>query len=689
MLGGLNSNRPVFNSSVIRSTLASNSPVGSTVITVIASDYDTGKNGRLTYTITSSNNDHLYFKVNSSTGDIKTVKSVSDKEGSLLIFKVIATDSGVPRFSVSAEIQFDVVPPNQYCPTFNGLTPHVVVSDLAAPGTSVVNVTATDGDGMSTSNGMVTYSLSSRAHFSIDSGSGEVTTERPLTADAYTVTVVASDGGSPQCSTTATLLISVHSSNSVPVCDPSSVATSLPYDIAVGTVIFELRAVDPDDGSDGQLTYYYSSFKSEFLQNASPFRLVQNNGTARVQIISSLTQPSDSGPVFYDASFQITVQDAAVRPKSCSYSATITVTQQFRFRHSTLSASLRESVRTDSVVSTTSPLQLLTSVSGVTYELYNADNLPFSIDAATGNLTVTDSLDYEKVRNYNVSVVAKTDQIPGAFALTSVVVNVEDVNDNPPRFPFSRYTVYVLETTARGAKIVSLTATDADSIGGPVNYSVSLQSPVDEDNVFTVTNANGGVDMTLAGDGVLNYQITPVYEFLFKALDTADALLFSYARVRVLVEAVNFTIPVFSDPLYRSSILENSPNGTTVMIISALVNGRPSTQVSYRLANQWSPSKQTNDTFGITDSGQIQVLHSSLLDYERVKEIDIHVIASITTPRLRTAQTTVTITLDDVNDNSPIFSSDRYYGTVSMDDPVGAAIVNLTATDTDSGWSTE
>ena len=686
MLAGPNSNHPVFNNSLIRLALASNSPVGSTVTTVIASDQDAGKNGRLTYTITSSNKDHLYFKIDGSTGEIKTVKSVSDREGRLLIFKVTATDKGIPPLSTSAEIQFDVVPPNQYCPTFKGLPRHVVVSDVAVPGTSVVNVTATDGDGTSTSNGMVTYSLSSRGHFSIDSRSGEVITERSLTADAYSVTVIASDGGSPQCSTTATLPVRVHSTNSVPVCDPSTIATSLPYDVAVGTVIFELRAVDPDNGSDGQLMYLYSNFKSTFLHNVSPFRLVQNNGTARVQVISSLIRPSGSNPVFYDASFQVTVRDAAVRPKSCSYSATITVTQQFQFRHSTLSARLRENVPRGTVVSTTPLLQLLTNVSGVTYELYNADGLPFSVDAATGKLTVSNSLNYETVRNYNMSVVAKTDQIPGAFAVASVVMSVQDVNDNPPRFPYSRYTVYVQETAAKGAKILSLTATDADSVGGPVDYTVSSRSPADANDVFTVTkNANGGVDMTLAGDGLLNYQMTPVYEFVIKALDTENASLFSNAHVRVVVEAVNFTIPVFLDPLYRRSILENSPNGTTVMTVSALVNGRPSAEVSYRLANQRSPAGQTIDAFRITNSGQIQVSNSSLLDYESIKQIDLSVIASLRTPRLRTAQTTVTITLDDVNDNRPLFNTDSYTGTISLDDPVGTAIVTLTATDRDSG----
>ena len=659
--------------------------MGSTVTTIVASDHDTGKNGRLTYTITSSNKDHLYFEVNAITGELKTVKSVSDSEGSLLTLKMLATDNGIPRLSASAEIQFDVVPPNQYCQTFSGLPLHVTVSDIAVPGTSVINVTATDGDGTSTSNGMVKYSLNSHGHFSIDSRSGEVTTRRSLTADAYTVTVIASDGGSPQCSTTAILPVRVHSSNTVPVCDPSSIATSLPYDVAVGTVIFELRAFDPDNGSDGQLTYNYSNFKSTFLRNVSPFRLVQDNGAARLQVISFLTRPSGSNPFYYDASFQVTVRDAAVRPKSCSYFATITVTQQFQFRYSELSVSLRENAAKGTAVSTTPPLQLLTNVSGVTYQLYHVDDLPFSMDPGTGKLTVSDSLNYEKVRNYNMSVVAKTAQIPGTFAVASVLVNVEDVNDSPPRFPFSRYTVYVRETAEGGTKIVSLTATDADSVGGPVNCSVSLQSPPDADDVFTVANTNGWVNITLAGDGALNYQMTPVYEFVIKALDTADARLFSYSHVRVVVEAVNFMTPVFLEPLYRSTILENSPNGTTAREVTALVSGRPSAQVSYRIANQRSPSGQTIDAFRITDSGQIQVSHSSLLDYESIKQIDLNVIASLTTPRLRTARTTVIVTLDDVNDNRPLFSSVLYTGTISLDDPVGTSIVTLVATDTDSG----
>jgi hypothetical protein len=287
------------------------------------------------------------------------------------------------------------------------------------------------------------------------------------------------------------------------------------------------------------------------------------------------------------------------------------------------------------------------------------------------------------MRSYNVSVVAKTDQIPGAFAVASVVVTVEDVNDNPPRFPYSRYTVYIEETAAKGTTILSLTATDADSVGGPVDYTVT--SPGAE-NVFVVTeNANGGVDVTLAGDGLLNYQMTPVYGLVIKATDTANPRLFMNAHVRVVVEAVNFTIPVFLDALYRSTILENTPNGETVTAVSAVVNGRPSAEVSYRLASQRSSSGRTIDAFRISQSGQIQVSQASLLDYESIKQIDLSVVASLRTPLLRTAQTTVVVTLNDVNDNYPRFSTDHYTGKITPDDPVGTAIVTLNATDRDSG----
>ena len=687
ILAGPNINPPVFgNHSVVTVPVASDSLVGTPVLTRSATDKDSGKNGRLTYTIMSSNNDHSYFKVDRNTGQVKTAKSVSDRQGTLLVFTLTATDNGVPSLLASIKIRISVIPPNQYCPTFSEFPNTVIVSELALPGTSVVNLTATDLDGSDTFNGNVLFSLIGNKDFSIDSQSGEITTERLLTAEAYSLTVVASDQGSPQCNNKAIVNVRVHSTNTAPVCNPSSVATSLPYDVSVGTIVFKLLAVDPDNGSDGQLSSYISNFRSTFLNNVSPFRLIERNGEAYVAVTSSLAQPSGSGSVYYDAFFQVNVRDSGTRPKSCSYSAAVVVTQRFQFRHLMVSSALHENVRKGTVVLTNPSLQLVTNVSNVKYELFNAYHLPIDINPTTGILTVSKSLNYEEVKDYDVSVVAKTDQIPGAFAVASLSINVQDVNDNPPRFSFSRYTVYVREDAAGGRRLLSLTATDVDSVGGPVSYSVSSQTPLNASSVFVVSQSNGGVDLTLARGELLNYQTTPFYEIVIKAFDSADARLFSETSIRIVVEAVVFSHPFFMDRLYRAEISENLPNGSLVLSVEALVNDKSSGAVSYRLTDQRSPPTMKRvEAFGITDNGHIQVSDSSLLDYENVKEIHLTVIASLAGTRLLTAETAVIVSLNDTNDNRPQFTNETFTGTISIDDPVGTTIVIVTATDADSG----
>jgi hypothetical protein len=683
--------------------LVTTARVASTIGKFPAKDSDSGKNGRLSYSLTSPTNNHTYFRVNDSSAQITLVKSLSLLLGSKLVFQLIATDQGFPPLAASLDIEVTIVEANKYCPVFKHLPSVVTVPENASVGYVIAEATATDADGKDTVNGMVTYSFavelpstsdrtsnrsatqidvpSDTDSFSIDKKSGQITIHRSLTEDAYTLSVVASDHGSPQCNTPATVQVNLLSSNTPPVCEPSVLARSLPYTSSVGSVVLQTSAVDPDGGDDGRLIYTLSNFRSTFLGLASPFTLMQHNRTAYLTLSFPLSRPNDYS-LSYEASFEVHVTDSARRPRSCSYTVTLIITHPFDFKDSFLSASILENTIRGAVLTVTPPLQLLTNLTGVSYSLYNADDLPFTVHPTTGAVSVSGLLDYEAVTEYNVRIVAQTNSMSQAFAVASLIVAVKDQNDNPPRFPFARYTVYVREDAKRGRHLLSLTASDADSVGGPVAYSYTAP---DANDVFAVSTSSSGVTIVLDTNAMLDYQSKSRYELVIKAWDTTNASLFSLVYVTIRVEKADFPTPIFSQRSYIQALRENTPRGETVLSIPALVSGKLNDNVTYSIVSQVTDTKVDVAAFDVSAGGNIIVSDTSVLDYETVRTITFTLTATIERPRHRSTQTTVTVELEDVNDNPPVFSEQTYDGTVKLDDPVGTSVLNVTAQDADSG----
>lgn len=70
----------------------------------------------------------------------------------------------------------------------------------------------------------------------------------------------------------------------------------------------------------------------------------------------------------------------------------------------------------------------------------------FSIDSRTGHLTLARHLDYEGTQRHSLIVTAIDSGEPPLSANLTILVEVQDVNDNPPVFERNEYSVKVLES---------------------------------------------------------------------------------------------------------------------------------------------------------------------------------------------------------------------------------------------------
>lgn len=82
----------------------------------------------------------------------------------------------------------------------------------------------------------------------------------------------------------------------------------------------------------------------------------------------------------------------------------------------------------------------------VRYKLVNTGLDLFKIDPKLGHLTLTRHLDYESVQRHTLMVTATDMGVPQLSSNLTILVEVQDMNDNPPVFEKSQYSLTVLES---------------------------------------------------------------------------------------------------------------------------------------------------------------------------------------------------------------------------------------------------
>ena len=151
----LNDETPLFNSASYNSHVTENALIGSSVMTVTASDEDAADSA-LAYELSGTNSSH--FTVTSN-GLIQTGRDIDFESVQGYSLTLTSTDSA--NNTGTTVIIIKVVNVNDNDPVFSASTLSVDVSEGSAPGTSVAKLTATDGDLEDT----ITYALSGKVSF--------------------------------------------------------------------------------------------------------------------------------------------------------------------------------------------------------------------------------------------------------------------------------------------------------------------------------------------------------------------------------------------------------------------------------------------------------------------------------------------------------------------------------------------
>ncbi|XP_069388110.1 protocadherin alpha-8-like isoform X15 [Paralichthys olivaceus] len=214
----VNDNTPQFSESVINMYVGENSPVGTVLKAVSATDADISENGRVSYTLVSDNNKVLLstmININSETGDIISLQSFNFEELKTFQFKVQATDSGVPPLSSNVTVNVFILDENDNSPAvLSPYSEHGSVNSESIPysaeaGYFVAKIRAVDAD--SGYNALLSYHLSEPKGnnlFRIGTSTGEIRTKRRMSDNdlkTHPLVVLVSDNGEPSLSATVSI----------------------------------------------------------------------------------------------------------------------------------------------------------------------------------------------------------------------------------------------------------------------------------------------------------------------------------------------------------------------------------------------------------------------------------------------------------------------------------------------------
>lgn len=183
----------------------------------------------------------------------------------------------------------------------------------------------------------------------------------------------------------------------------------------------------------------------------------------------------------------------------------------------------------------------------------------------------------------------------------------------------------------------------------------------------------------------------PTLDLVVEARDHGSPSLSSWATVQLQVLDVNDHSPSFQVPCYNASVPEDLRPGTTVLTLEAgdadlsrenagfdytIVsgNGGNAFQVESRVA--WAGGH-------LRTQGALVLVEP--LDFEAIPVYNLTVAASDRGLPQRSATVPVLITVQDVNDNPPVFARAEYRTAVSENVPPGTELLRVMAHDADSG----
>ena len=683
-LSDVNDNAPMFDPAMYEIRIPEKMEVGSFLLPISASDLDSGSNSEIIYRMKDMSE---YFLLDESTGyitisgEITYIKQDGEvNDPNVYQFGVLAIDKGIPSLYGEASVSIEVFDANDHPPVFTKDEYFSPVPVDASEGTFVIQVVAEDAfdEGV---NAEIEYSIiggNGSTRFDVDQDSGWVKVRSSLQSDlgrSFQIVIQAEDHGKPSPkSDLATVDILVTTSNDNPPSFSDTVYDrSVSEDLTVGQEVATITATDTDSGLNGQLVYRITSGNSLGL-------FAINEMTAEVTVAEMLDYETHRSHTI-----QITATDQGWEALSTSCILTIYVEDVDDnppiFDPVEYNPQVAENSPSATPIITVTATDADTGTNAdFTYSIIGGSGQDsFSINENTGVIITQGNLDYEGTRKiYELSVMAANDDLTMS-SIAHVTVHLVGVNEYFPRFFQPQYEFDVSEGAADGYMVGNVLAGDADQGDDGMVYYLLIGS---SNNKGFAINAETGQVIVSKEHGELDRETadTVVLSVLAKNEGEISGDDVDEAQVTIHVSDANDP-PVFQSDVYNATISEDKPQGTYIMTVTA---------VEYDEKEEFKMFSYSILDGNVDSAFQIDAITGAIrtameLDRETVPVYQLTVGAIDTGTPSKTGTTEVVVTLEDVNDNGPMFPPGADSGSVPENEGKNYVVMTLSATDPDLG----
>jgi hypothetical protein len=528
------------------------------------------------------------------------------------------------------------------------------LAENSANGTAVGTVTATDPDAGTT----LTYSITggnTGGAFAINAATGAITvaTSAALnfeTTPSFSLTVTATDNGTPVLSGSNTITINLTNVNEAPVVNDQTFTVS--SNAVNGAVVGTIAATDPDAGTTLAYSITGGNAGGAFALNGATGQITVASAAALVGVSSfalNVTVSDNGTPTLSDTAV-ITVNVTLVNQPPVVNDQTFTVAE-----NTTNGTVVGTIVSTDPDGSQTRTISV-TGGSGQTV---------FAVSAA-GVITVANStaLNFEITPSFTLNVTITDNGTPALSDTAIITINLTNVNESPV---VTAATFSLAENSANGTAVGTVTATDPDA-ATTLTYSITGGNT---GGAFAINAATGAI--TVATSAALNFETTPSFSLTVTATDNGTPVLSGSNTITINLTNVN-EAPVVTAATF--SLAENSANGTAVGTVTA-TDPDAGTTLTYSITGG-----NTGGAFAINAAtGAITVATSAALNFETTPSFSLTVTATDNGTPALSGSNTITINLTNVNE-APVVNDQTF--TVSGNAVNGAVVGTIAAADPDA-----
>lgn len=260
-------------------------------------------------------------------------------------------------------------------------------------------------------------------------------------------------------------------------------------------------------------------------------------------------------------------------------------------------------------------------------------------------------------------------QVTNAF----VTIHVRDYNDNQPTmtiiFLSEDGSPRISEGAQPGQYVARISVTDPD-YGEYANVNVSLEGG---DGKFALTTKDSIIYLIYV-DQVLDREERDSYDLRVMATDSGTPPLRAESSFTIQVTDVNDNPPLFDQQAYRQTIPEVVYPGSFVLQVTARDKDQgPNGDVRYSILKG---KNSHSDWFSIDPVTGI-ITTATALDFESEPAPSVTVVATDSGRPPLSSTAKVDIVLQDVNDNTPVFSSNFYNASIKENTPAGTCFLEV------------